>query len=134
MPESLRTNAALNTPAKIMDVMKKAVMGKNSAIINEDVFVCDVRLMVQKDGNWVEATKGNFPSGGITVTIPFPNSRAQNASYFTAAHMFTNKEFGHDPGYIEFPKASKTTSGDPVHADRPVPGFHRLERQARQRQ
>lgn len=111
VPESLRTNAALNTPAKIMDVMKKAVMGKNSAIINEDVFVCDVRLMVQKDGNWVEATKGNFPSGGITVTIPFPNSRAQNASYFTAAHMFTNKEFGHDPGYIEFPKASKTTSG-----------------------
>lgn len=111
VPESLRTNAALNTPAKIMDVMKKAVMGKNSAIINEDVFVCDVRLMVQKDGNWVEATKGNFPSGGITVTIPFPNSRAQNASYFTAAHMFTNKEFGHAPGYIEFPKASKTTSG-----------------------
>ena len=112
VPKALENNNTYNTSAKIISLLRNAVMARNTSNLSSNIAVYELKLKVLKDGKWEDATADNFPrSGGITVTVPFP-SGSQNAAHFTVAHMFAADANGHKAGEIEFPtptKVSQTT-------------------------
>ena len=109
VPEALKDNNNYNTPSKISNAIKNAVMARNTSILSSNVMVYELKLLVNKGNGWEEATADNFPTNGITVTIPFPTEQSKNAAYFTVAHMFGANANGHKAGEIEFPTANKIT-------------------------
>ena len=109
VPEALKDNNNYNTPSKISNAIKNAVMARNTSILSSNVMVYELKLLVNKGNGWEEATADNFPTNGITVTIPFPTEQSKNAEYFTVAHMFGANANGHKAGEIEFPTANKIT-------------------------
>lgn len=55
--------------------------------------------MVSMDGGatWTPASSNNLPSGGLTITLPYPEGT--NSSYtFTMMNIFTTSDFGKQPG------------------------------------
>lgn len=74
--------------------------------------VYDVSLMVSNDGgqNWTPATPANFPSGGLTVTLPYP-AGTDSTYQFTVVHMFTTTASGKIPGNTESPAVTNTAQG-----------------------
>lgn len=112
VPAALAGNEELNTPAKIEKVLKTQIQQINSAIPEANTAVYDVALMVSTDGGrtWVPATEENFPNGGLTVTLPYPEGT--NSSYqFTVVHMFTSDIAGKTPGKTETPPVTNTADG-----------------------
>ncbi|MCC8357638.1 MAG: hypothetical protein LJU34_07415, partial [Oscillospiraceae bacterium] len=76
----------------------------------ENTAVYDVKLQISTDGGltWVDATEENFPEGGITVTLPYPDGT--DSSYdFTVVHMFavTSARLGIVAGETESPAVTK---------------------------
>ena len=72
-----------------------------------------MKLLVSLDGGatWEAATPGNFPDGGIQVTIPYPAGTNGKTHDFVVAHMLTRAMNGKNPGEIEFPAVEETASG-----------------------
>ena len=102
VPAGLQSINELNTPAKLETAMRAEITQATSGIPQANTAVYDVALMVSTDGGatWTPATAGNFPSGGLTVTLPYPSGT--NSSYrFTVVHMFTTTDFGKTPGATE---------------------------------
>lgn len=110
VPPALRELEHLNTPEKIMAVMRTAVT--RAGIPSGNTAVYDVTLMISEDGGrtWVPAGKENFPAGGLTVTLPYPEG-TDSRFRFTVAHMFTTSDFGKTPGETERPAATNTEAG-----------------------
>ena len=73
----------------------------------------DVQLLVSLDGeqSWQPAVQGNFPSGGIEITLPYPDGTDSKNYDFVVAHMITRAMNGKTPGEIEFPDIQETESG-----------------------
>lgn len=112
VPEGLKDVEGLETPEKLVIAMKTAITEANSGVSQANIAVYDVELMVSTDGGstWTPATKANFPSGGLVITLPYPDGT--NSSYkFTVVHMFTSGDFGHNPGETETPVATNTADG-----------------------
>ena len=73
--------------------------------------VYDVRLWVNVNGTgWVLATADNFPAGGITVTLPYPNGTSRDVHDFFVAHMATMDINGRKAGEMEYPAVTDTRS------------------------
>ncbi len=107
VPETLKDNEKLNTPAKIEEQMKSEIK-KKLPEAGDSVEVYDVVLMVKdENGNWEKATQENFPKNGITVTLSYPKGTGKASHDFAAAHMFTVEMNGHKPGEVEFPTVEK---------------------------
>ena len=102
VPAGLQSIETLNTPAKLEAVLKTEITKVTPGIPQTNTAVYDVVLLVSTDGGrtWTPATRDNFPSGGLTVTLPYP--AGTNSSYrFTVVHMFTTSDFGRQPGETE---------------------------------
>ena len=102
----------MNTPEKIEQEMKLKLRDKVSGIEETNVAVYDVKLMVNVNGTgWQEVTKDDFPSDGLTVTLPYPAGTGKDTHDFAAAHMFTADMNGFQAGDIEYPDVAKTEKG-----------------------
>ena len=112
VPDSFKDKENLNTPEKIEQEMKLKLRDKVSGIEETNVAVYDVKLMVNVNGTgWQEVTKDDFPSDGLTVTLPYPAGTGKDTHYFAAAHMFTADMNGFQAGDIEYPDVAKTEKG-----------------------
>ena len=110
VPPALRALEHLNTPEKLTQVMRTAVT--RTGVPSGNTAVYDVSLMVSNDGGrtWAPATAANFPSGGLTVTLPYP-AGTDSGYTFTVVHMFTTTAFGKTPGDTESPAVTNTAQG-----------------------
>lgn len=113
VPAALLANPELNTPAKLETAMKLAVTQANSTVPAENIAVYEISLLVSTDGGttWTPASKDNFPAGGLTVLLPYPEGTGQNTHDFVVTHMFTTDDFGKTPGETEKPAVTKTAGG-----------------------
>ena len=112
VPEGLRGIERLNTPAKIETEMRLSIRRENAEITQENTAVYDVTLWINIDGGgWTVATKENFPAGGITVTLPYPEGTGRETHNFTVAHMATMDLNGMKAGEIEYPAVTKVEGG-----------------------
>jgi len=100
VPAGLKAIETLNTPEKLETAMKTAIT--QTGVPQERASVYDVELLVSTDGGktWTHAAKDNFPSGGLTVTLPYPDG-TDSGYRFTVVHMFTASDFGKKPGDTE---------------------------------
>lgn len=75
----------------------------------------DVTLQYWDSGTnaWVNATSDNFPAGGITVTLPYPDGTNSREYDFQVVHMFTvtSVRLGTTAGEIERPAVTETAEG-----------------------
>ncbi|MBQ7895538.1 MAG: hypothetical protein IJ364_03155 [Oscillospiraceae bacterium] len=75
----------------------------------------DVKLQFSLDGgtNWIDATEENFPTGGITITLPYPAGTGRYTHNFAVSHMFTvtSARLGTTAGGVETPPVTKTADG-----------------------
>lgn len=110
VPPALLALEHLNTPEKLTQVMRTAVT--QTGVPSGNTAVYDVKLMVSADGGrtWTPATASNFPSGGLTVTLPYP-AGTDSGYVFTVVHMFTTSAFGKTPGDTESPAVTNTAQG-----------------------
>lgn len=99
--EELKGALYTGTAAKFADILK------------ENMVYYDVQLFVSLDGeqSWQAAVPGNFPSGGIEVTLPYPDGTDSKNYDFVVAHMLTRAMNGKTPGEIEFPDIQETEYG-----------------------
>lgn len=112
VPDSFKDKENLNTPDKIEKEIKQKLQGHFSGIKTENIAVYDVELLVNINGlGWQKATKDNFPSGGLSITLPYPSGTRKNTHDFVVAHMFTEDMNGFRAGDIEYPSVTKTNSG-----------------------
>ena len=108
VPEAFKNLENLNTPEKITTAMRTAIT--QLGIPSGNTAVYDVTLMVNDGSGWKKADASNFPAGGLTVTLPYPNGT--NSSYrFKVVHMFTTSDFGKTPGATETPAVTNTADG-----------------------
>ena len=107
----------LSTPAAVENKLKtniESVLGPDSSV---SVNNFDLVLWVSQDSGttWAKATVDNFPTGGITVVIPWSDlgityEQAQRM-VFTVTHMFSASVNGHAPGTTEMPAWTVTADG-----------------------
>ena len=112
VPAGLQGIEALDTPAELEAVMRLKITQADAGISAGNTAVYDVTLMVSTDSgkSWTPAAPANFPAGGLTVTLPYPEGT--DSSYrFTVIHMFTSPTFNKTPGDIERPAAANTKAG-----------------------
>lgn len=106
VPETLK-QAGLDTPSKIEGKMENEIKQKLPNGSNS-FEVYDVVLKVKdENGNWVKVDKDNFPKGGVTVTMSYPEGTGKDTHEFEVVHMFTEEMNGYKPGDIEYPAAVK---------------------------
>ena len=68
-------------------------------------------LIYSLDGgeSWIEATKSNFPQGGIRIKLKYPNGTGKHTHDFVVTHMFTENsdKLGTVAGRTEQPPVTK---------------------------
>lgn len=112
VPAALGNMEDLNTAAKIETRMKQELQKRAAGVASDKIAVYDAALMVNVNGTgWKAATKENFPQGGLTVVIPYPDGTDRNKHDFIVSHMFTEDMNGHKAGEIEYPSVTKTADG-----------------------
>ena len=81
----------------------------------ENFAAYDVQLLISLDGgkSWQPATEEDFPDGGITVTLPYPEKTGRDTHDFSVTHMFTltSARLGTTAGETEQPPVEKTADG-----------------------
>ena len=112
VPASFRDKEHLNTPDKIERAMKVKLQEKTSGIPEENIVIYDVELLININGTgWQKATKDNFPTSGLTITLPYPSGTGRDTHDFVVAHMFTADMNGFRAGDVEHPAVTKTEKG-----------------------
>lgn len=112
VPEVFKGMEDLNTPVKIDTQMRLNLQKASSHIEEADTEVYDVVLMINiSDGGWQEASKENFPSTGLTITLPYPEGTGRRTHDFMVCHLFTEDMNGHSAGETEYPAVTKTADG-----------------------
>lgn len=112
VPDSFQSKEHLNTPGKIEREMKLKIREKDNGITEADMVVYDVELLANINGaGWEKVTKDDFPSEGLTVTLPYPTGTGRDTNDFIVTHMFTEDMNGFLAGDVEYPEADKTEEG-----------------------
>lgn len=113
IPKDLAENSDLNTPKKIEEKMFKEIGARSAGVSETNRAVYEVTLTFKKadSSTWEKADSQNFPSGGITVTLPYPAGTGKNTHDFTVVHMFITDANNHRAGDIEYPSVTKTDAG-----------------------
>ena len=112
VPDSLVGNTALDTPEKLQTALQTAITQTGVSADAANTSLYNVTLMVDEGNGWIIAGPEHFgTNGGLTVTMPYPAGTGMNTHDFTVAHMFTNTDFGKQPGEIEIPVVTKTNAG-----------------------
>ncbi|MCD8046626.1 MAG: hypothetical protein LUE90_08385 [Clostridiales bacterium] len=112
VPDGLK-NLYSSVDELISDLISR-VVAAGTGYTADNTLVYDVVLQYGTDGGttWITATVDNFPTTGITVTLPYPEGT--DASYeFTVLHMFTetSSRLGITAGGTETPTITKTDDG-----------------------
>lgn len=115
--EITAADPTLGTPAAVESKLKVGidkVLGTTGSVTVKNF---DLSLWVSQDegATWTRATVDNFPTGGITVVIPWQElgltyEQAQHIS-FSVTHMFAASVNGHTPGTTENPVWIITADG-----------------------
>lgn len=112
VPDSFKDKEHLNTPGRIEKEMKLKIQERSSKVAETDIVTYDVDLLINVNGTgWKKATKDNFPSGGLTITLPYPSGTGRDTHDFVVAHMFTEDMNGFRVGDVEHPVVTKTEAG-----------------------
>lgn len=112
VPESFKGMEELNTPVKIDTQMRLNLQKSSDQIAEADTEVYDIVLMINiAGGGWQEASKENFPSNGLTITLPYPEGTGRRTHDFMVCHLFTENMNGHRAGDTEYPAVTKTADG-----------------------
>ncbi|MCD8046681.1 MAG: hypothetical protein LUE90_08660 [Clostridiales bacterium] len=111
LPEGLKSLYS-GVEELISDLISRVTVG--TGYTADNALVYDVVLQYSTDGGitWITATVDNFPTTGITVTIPYPEGT--DLSYeFVVEHMFTvtSERLGITAGDTERPTVTKTEDG-----------------------
>lgn len=111
VPQTL-ADAGLDTEEKMLEALSRVVLQSNG-YTEGNMVTYDIGLQFSADGGktWVTATEENFPSEGLTITIPYPEETSQNGYEFRVVHMFTHAMNGHKPGETEAPEVTNTAEG-----------------------
>ncbi len=89
VPEGLAGKETLNTPEKITQALVEAAKSAGASGAEENSVTLDVTLQIQEGNAWKDVTDSDFPSEGITVSLPYPEGTG--ASYtFTVIHMLSS--------------------------------------------
>lgn len=112
VPDSFRDKEHLNTPDKIVKEIKQKLQATFSEITAANIVVYDVELLININGlGWQKATKDNFPSQGLIITLPYPTGTGKDTHDFFITHMFTEDMNGFYAGDTEYPTVTKTDNG-----------------------
>lgn len=112
VPNSFAALEELNTPGKMEKQMKLKIQQKFGGIAEADMAVYDVELLINIAGTgWIPVTKDNFPSDGLTITLPYPSGTGKDTHDFVVSHMFTAQMNGFYVGDVEYPAVTKTEKG-----------------------
>ena len=100
-----------DTPNKIVEELSRILLEAQGGAKNRVFY--DVTLQILKNGAWVDATEDDFPQGGLTITLPYPEETNQNGYHFTVVHMFenTSDKLGTTAGDTETPEVINTGNG-----------------------
>ncbi|MCD8045067.1 MAG: InlB B-repeat-containing protein [Clostridiales bacterium] len=112
VPEELQAIEGLDTTEEIEATLTNILI-TSCGYPEENTIVYEVVLMVSEDGGktWVEASAENFPTGGLTIVLPYPEGTNGDDYDFAATHMFTTTDFGKTPGDTENLTVTKTDEG-----------------------
>ena len=110
VPDTLKSNPALDTPAKIEAQMRVSVGKAMNGVETSNIEVYDITLLFSTDGGhaWQTAAQSNFPADGITVILPYPAGTNKGNYNFVITHMFTT---GANAGSTETITPAKTDEG-----------------------
>ena len=112
VPPAFANDENLNTPEKIETQMKLNIQKHPEGIAMENTVVYDVVLMMNiGETEWQPASKENFPTDGLTVTLPYPEGTGKDTHNFVVCHLFTEDMNGHYAGETEYPEVTKTEDG-----------------------
>lgn len=112
VPESL-LETGFATAEDIM-VQLCNVLTSKKGYTYENVAYYDITIEISADGKtWEKATIDNFPKGGVSITMPYPEGTGEKTNDFAVAHMFTetSERLGVKAGEIEEPTVKKTEEG-----------------------
>ncbi len=113
VPEELRDLYGSIEEIKQAMILKVTINGIPAQL--ENTALLDVELWVSTDGGvtWTKATEENFPEGGLTVILAYPEGTNGSDFDFSVSHMFTitSTRLGTTAGDIEYPSAEKTAEG-----------------------
>ncbi len=101
---------------EIDEELRAKILSLRPTIPAENIEVYDITLYRKADSHdWVAVDdKENFPKGGVTITVPYPEGRDETNSAFAIAHMYAEKAIGVKPGKVESwddAKIKKTDDG-----------------------
>lgn len=115
--EIAAADPTLSTPKAIENKLKLDIDSALGTDSDVKVNQFDLTLWISKDSSitWEKATVDNFPTGGITVTIPWSElgltyEQAQHTN-FSVTHMFASSVNGHTPGTTESPAWTAAADG-----------------------
>ncbi|MCI8442800.1 MAG: hypothetical protein HFG27_09750 [Provencibacterium sp.] len=113
VPEGLK-NTAFDTVEKITQELTRKITVQ-PGYTAENFSAYDVQLLISLDGgkSWQPATEKDFPAGGITVILPYPQGTGRQTHDFAVTHMFTltSARLGTTAGETEQPPVEKTEEG-----------------------
>lgn len=112
VPESLK-EAGFAVAEDVM-VQLCNVLTSKKGYTYENVAYYDITIEISADGKtWEKATIDNFPKGGVSITMPYPEGTGEKTNDFAVAHMFTetSERLGVKAGEIEEPAVTKTEEG-----------------------
>ena len=114
VPDGLK-NTKFNTVEAIKEEMIYRIVAASTGFSKENMEHYDVTLQFSLDGGktWILATEENFPTEGITLTLPYPDGTNPRDYDFVVSHMFTvtSQRLGTTAGEVELPKAEETEKG-----------------------
>ena len=90
VPEALKNNTKYDTPAKIEAELRTQVEQVMSSV-GENIAVFDVTLQYKDEsGAWHAVDPDDFPAGGVTVILPYPDGTGATGYTFTVQHLISS--------------------------------------------
>lgn len=111
IPAELKATEFNNEKAIKAELIRAAEEEGHITVDEKNTVIWDAVLQIWENGKWTEATKENFPSDGLTVTIPYPEGTDKDNYDFIVTHMFISDMNGFKAGEVEVPPVTKAEEG-----------------------
>lgn len=122
IPEKVLKEINCGSVAEVIKYMKDEVIKSPQAVkvlqgINrKDTSVLDITIKIKNtNGQWVKATKDNFPATGMDVIIPYPEGVSPDGKDFVVGHLVSEGFNGIQAGTMEYFQPEKTDKGLKIH-------------------
>lgn len=119
----VRRATGTNSIVDLINFLKNDLSNTTAMQVNQMVMrstnsmqVVDISVVIlQPNGEWVEATKETFPSSGLNVIIPYPSRTSRTTHRFAVSHLIVLGCNGKTPGTIEYLTPTCIEEGLQVH-------------------